>query len=125
MRKPEAVESAGFVLLALLLGALTGYVHVMNTAARAPALVLLLAAFLLGGLRPRGLWAWSVLLGLGLPAARLAGWLAGARALGDGELLPLVVMPVIFAFLAALGGALTRWVLESGRPETRPPTEAA
>ena len=125
MRDADRVDGLGFRLLALLLSSLAGYVDRTTPAVEAAAGVLLASAFLLGGLRPRGIWVWSVLLGLGIPAARLAGWLLGRGAPAEPELLPLVVMPVIFAFLAALGGALTRWILESGRPETRPPTEAA
>jgi hypothetical protein len=116
MRETGAVERLAFSLLALLLGALAGYVDLMATSVQAPAGVLLLSAFLLGGLQPRCIWRWSTLLGLGIPAARLAGWALGRQALDDAELLPLVVMPVIFAFLAALGGALARWALDSALP---------
>ena len=111
MALTKAPPRPAYLVLALGLGALTGYVDVTATDVQAPALVVLLAAGLLGALEPRWTWLWTLVIGLSIPGAHLAFWLAGLPPPYVTALPPLVIMPVIFAFAAALAGALARWAL--------------
>lgn len=104
-----------YLPLALILSAAAGYVDTVNAEVQAPLALILVAAGLLGALDPGGAWLWALVMGLSVPAASLIAALAAGRLPAIAALLPLIVMPVIFAFVAALAGALARWALTSGK----------
>lgn len=104
-----------YLPLALILSAAAGYVDTVNDEVQAPLLLILVAAGLLGALDARRTWLWALIMGLSVAPAEAIVTVAGGRTPSLTALLPLIVMPVIFALVAALAGALARWAIDSAR----------
>lgn len=55
--------------LALMFGALLGYIDLNSSEVFLPMVCLLLFAFTLGAFQPKAAWRWGLLIGLGVPSA--------------------------------------------------------
>ena len=96
--------------LAIGFGLLTGYVDFHSDEVQLPALLLLVFAFLLGFAQPKGAWRWAVVVGTGVPLARLIGITLGYAAPYPTDS-SIVFLPVIVALAGAYSGALIRNLL--------------
>ncbi len=92
--------------LALVLGALLGYLDLHSTEVLLPMLSLLSFSFVLGFLQPKTAWLWGIIMGLSLPATYgVASAVHYTAADAPGRPITLVVL-VVPALVAAYVGAL-------------------
>ena len=92
--------AVGFVLL-------TGYVDFHSDEVQLPALLLLVFAFLLGFVQPKGAWRWALAVGTGVPLVRLIGITLGYAAPYPTDS-SIVFLPIVVALAGAYSGALIR-----------------
>ena len=109
MQKRNLWATVGRFLLALTLGALAGYIDMIEEDVQLPALMLLLSAFLLGSLSPRRPWLWALLIGLCIPVAHAIGFAIHYQPPYPAPWAPTLILPVVIAFAGAYAGALVRW----------------
>jgi len=111
---PAARSDAPFYLVAAVAGIGTGWADVAVNDLLFTALLVLMACMLLGLLRPRWPWRWVIVVGIFIPLAELAAYLAftvkPTRAQVYGSFL--ASLPGI---AGAYGGSLMRGVLDNLR----------
>jgi NO-binding membrane sensor protein with MHYT domain len=90
-------------ILAILLGAIAGYVDLQEEEVQMPALLIISFAFFLGFARPRTAWAWGLVIGLSIPAAHLIARMIGYKPPYPVSL-PTTFLPVAFALAGAYAG---------------------
>jgi hypothetical protein len=95
-------------------GALAGFIDLHAAEVQAPAAFVLLAAGTLGFLHPRHAWQWALLVGMGIPAAH---WLIDALGMTQPYAVTpwysMVVLPLVFALVAAYMGAGLRNIIRA------------
>src|ERR1700686_1477135 len=114
MKTNESAGDTWFYLLAATCGIGTGWADVAINDLLFTALLVLMACMLLGLLRPRWPWRWVVVVGIFIPLAELAAYVAftvkPTRAQVYGSFL--AALPGI---AGAYGGSLMRGVLDNLR----------
>src|SRR5215211_1794150 len=101
--KDQTMKHAVPFILAILLGAIAGYIDLHEEEVQVPALLVISFAFFLGFARPRTAWAWGLLIGLSIPAAHLIARMIGYRPPYPVRL-PATFMAVGFALAGAYAG---------------------
>ena len=101
------------MILAILLGAIAGYVDLHEEDVQTPALLVTSFAFFLGFARPRAAWAWGLIIGLSIPAAHLIARMVGYRPPYPVSL-PTTFLAVAFALAAAYVGVAMKKFIFNG-----------
>ena len=118
--KPSSQSDTLYYVLAILLGALAGYLHVALLDSSLSVLLVTGATMFLAYQRPVRVWRWAVLIGLSLPVAALIalltrnkptlGMVAGSFA------------GLAFSIVAAAGGQVLRRVVRELFPSRKVPS---
>ncbi len=105
--------------LALVFGALLGYIDLNSSEVQLPMFCLLLFSFTLGVCQPKAAWRWGVLMGLSLPVSYFVAFATSMRAV-DAPRYPItLVVLVIPGLIAAYGGALASRLSQPPEPQSR------
>ena len=105
--------------LALVFGALLGYIDLNSKEVQLPMFCLLLFSFTLGICQPKAAWRWGLLMGLSLPISYFVAFAANYRTV-DAPRYPItLVVLVIPGLIAAYGGAWANRLSDTPEPQSR------
>jgi hypothetical protein len=100
-----------YLAIAAILGALVGYVDMVEEDVQLPALIVILAAFLLGLAKPRWAWLGALIVGGCIPVAHAIAAVYAIYPPYETTWLPTIIVPLVVALVAALLGGGTHWMI--------------
>ncbi|MBX3086364.1 MAG: hypothetical protein KF716_32305 [Anaerolineae bacterium] len=105
--------------LALIFGALLGYIDINSSEVQLPMGCLLLFSFTLGIIQPIAAWRWGTLMGLSLPLSYFFAFAVNYRVIDPPRLPITLVVLVIPGLVAAYAGAFASRL---SQPQSAQPT---